>query len=72
MARFDGALARQFDFGGMTTTSSVPAGSGRRAGLRLASSGMRGADKYKELEHRRRQAQMAARRLLSLMDEREG
>jgi hypothetical protein len=41
-----------------------------RRGLRLAvpSAVVRGPDKYKVLEHRRRQAQIAARRLLELMD----
>ena len=73
MGRFDGALARQFDFGDITTTSSVPATSGGRAALRLAvSGGTRGPDKYKMLEHRRRQAQIAARHLLQLMEGQEG
>ena len=66
MARFDGSLARQLDFGDYTTTTLSP----RRGGLRLAVSGggLRGPDKYKELEHRRRQAQIKARRLLELAD----
>ena len=65
MTRFDGSAALKFDFGGMTTTG------GGRQGLRLAvpSGGLRGPDKYKTLEHRRRQAQMKARRLLELMVE---
>jgi hypothetical protein len=69
MARFDGSLARQLDFGSMTP-HTAPAG---RAGLRLAwpSGVLRGPDKYKVLESRRRQAQIKARRLLDLMD-REG
>jgi hypothetical protein len=69
MTRFDGSAALQFDFGGTTTTSTV--GTGGRGGLRLAvaSGGLRGPDKYKVLEHRRRQAQMKARRLLQLMEE---
>jgi hypothetical protein len=75
MTRFDGSAARKLDFGGMTgvtavTTTSAPA-SGRGGGLRLAVPGgaLRGPDKYKVLEHRRRQAQMKARHLLDLMEE---
>jgi len=66
MARFDDSLARQLDFGDYTTTTVFP----RRGGLRLAvsGSGLRGPDKYKVLEHRRRQAQIKARRLLELAD----
>ena len=67
--RFDGAAAMKLDFGGVTTTAAgVKAG---RAGLRLASpSGvLRGPDKYKILDHRRRQAQIKARRLLEMMEE---
>ena len=69
MMQFDGSAALKLDFGGMTTTSA-PAGT-RRGGLRLAAPGgpLRGPDKYKVLEHRRRQAQMKARRLLDLMEE---
>lgn len=69
MTRFDGTAARQLDFGGFTTTSTAAAGS--RASLRLAgpAGALRGPGKYKVLEHRRRQAQIKARRLLSLMEE---
>ena len=65
---FEGSAAVKLDFGGVTTTS-MPGGG--RAGLRLAvpSGGVRGPDKYKVLEHRRRQAQMKARHLLELMEE---
>jgi hypothetical protein len=66
MARFDGTLARKLDFGEVTTTyGHAP----RRPALRLATgpSG-RGPEKYKELDHRRRQAQIKARRLLDLID----
>jgi hypothetical protein len=65
MTRFDGSAARKLDFGATTTTTS---GVGR-GGLRLATlpAGLRGPDKYKVLEHRRRQAQMSARRLLDIM-----
>jgi hypothetical protein len=64
-----GAAALELAFSGITTTSG--AGSGRRAGLRLAlpSTRLRGPGKYKVLEHRRRQAQMKARHLLDLMEE---
>ena len=64
MARFDGSAARKLDFGRTTTTSGVG-----RGGLRLAilPAGLRGPDKYKVLEHRRRQAQITARHLLDIM-----
>lgn len=66
MSRFDGSLARKLDFGEMTTTAAQPGG----AGLRLAvpSGLLRGPDKYKVLDERRRQAQIKARRLLDLLD----
>lgn len=68
MARFDGSLARTLDFGDIT--APAPA-SGGRVGLRMALPGglLRGPDKYKVLEHRRRQAQIHARRTLDLLDE---
>ena len=71
MARFDGTLARTLDFG---ETAAFATYSGARAGLRLASPGglLRGADKYKVLEKRRRQAQIKARHALSLIDMMEG
>jgi hypothetical protein len=67
MPRFDGSLARQFDFGD-NTTSTFPPARPLKASLRLAprAVGVRGPDKYKVLEHRRRQAQIKARRLLEL------
>jgi hypothetical protein len=66
MSRFDGTLARTLDFG--QTTTAV--GGGARAGLRLALRGglLRGPDKYKVLERRRRRAQMRARRALDLIE----
>ena len=66
MARFDGSVVRKLDFGETTTTAVHPG----RAGLRLAlpSGVLRGPDKYKVLEHRRRQAQIRARRLLDLVE----
>ena len=68
MTRFDGSAALKLDFGGVTTSTLSP---GRNGALRLAvpTSGLRGPDKYKVLEHRRRQAQIKARHLLSLMEE---
>ena len=68
MTRFDGALALKLDFGERAT---VVTGTGRgAAGLRLAPRSVRlaGPDKYRVLEHRRRRAQMAARRLLDVME----
>jgi hypothetical protein len=68
MTRFDGSAALTLDFGGMTTSTTGALG---RKGLRLAvaTGGLRGPDKYKVLEHRRRQAQIKARHLLELMEE---
>jgi hypothetical protein len=83
MARNDGALARELDFGDEGAGSgqrgaSDPArpaclAEARRAkagGLRLAapSAVLRGPDKYKVLEHRRRQAQIKARRAIDAAD----
>jgi hypothetical protein len=66
MARLDGSVARKLDFGEMTTTGLHPG----RTGLRLAlpSGVLRGPDKYKVLEQRRRQAQIKARRLLDILE----
>ena len=66
MSRFEGSVARKLDFGEMTTTAVLPGG----AALRLArpSGVLRGPDKYKVLEQRRRQAQIKARRLLDLLE----
>ena len=68
MSGFDSSLARKLDFGEQPTVISS---TGRgRAGLRLAPSVGRltGPDKYRVLESRRRRAQLAARRLLDLVD----
>jgi hypothetical protein len=69
MPGFDGSLARKLDFGELAITTST-ASAAARTGLRLAPGGalLRGPDKYKVLEHRRRQAQIKARRLLDLLD----
>jgi hypothetical protein len=68
MARFEGSLARTLDFGDVSP--NAPIGSEARAGLRLAAPGglLRGPDKYKVLEKRRRQAQIQARHALELID----
>ena len=68
MSRFDGSLARALDFEELPAPG-VSTGDGR-TGLRLAQPGglLRGPDKYEVLAHRRRQAQIQARRLLELMD----
>jgi hypothetical protein len=63
MARFDGSLALELDFG----KAAEFARSGRQAEgshLKLAE-----PNKYRVLEHRRRQAQIKARHLLQLMEE---
>jgi hypothetical protein len=70
MRRFDGTLALNFAFGELTTTTFRGARV-TRADLRLAPalgrSRLSGPDKYTVLEHRRRQAQIAARRQLDLL-----
>jgi hypothetical protein len=68
MKGFEGALALRLDFGGMAT-QVTGTGAGRQT-LRLAPRPGRltGPDKYKVLEHRRRQAQIEARHLLDLTD----
>jgi hypothetical protein len=67
---FEGATARRLDFGGITTTATVAVAGGRpRGSLRLATPGRAagGADKYRQLDLRRRRAQIAARHLLDLL-----
>ena len=67
MTRMSGSAALKLDFGDVAVT--VSGNRGGRPVLRLASSGlMRGPDKYKVLEHRRRRAQIRARHLLNLME----
>lgn len=68
MTQFDGSAALKLDFSGVTTTTR---GLGGRGILRLAAPTrlLSGPDKYKILEHRRRQAQIRARHLLELMEE---
>jgi hypothetical protein len=69
MAVIDGSLARQLEFGEEGPERVSDRGA-RNRGLRLAvpSAVLRGPDKYKALEHRRRRAQINARRLLELLD----
>jgi hypothetical protein len=71
MPRFRGSEARQLDFSEIMTSTFPPAFPPARplkASLKLARrpGEFRGPDKYRMLEHRRRQAQMKARRLLDL------
>ena len=69
MARVEGTLARQLDFG-IEPVDGDTAAPRRRLGLKLAvpSAVLRGPDKYNVLEQRRRRAQINARRLLDLID----
>lgn len=67
MPRFDGTLALKLDFGSTTTTTAPVAP--HRGGNRLRLAGPNGPDRYKVLEHRRRQAQIKARHLLDQMEE---
>lgn len=66
MDRTNESLARRFDFGTLPTEWTMYRGF--RRGLRLAtpSGELRGPDKYRVLEHRRRQAQIRARRALGM------
>ena len=67
MTGFDGSLALKLDFGDLPARVTSTGG---RAALRLAAGqAMSGPDKYRLLEHRRRQAQIRARHLLELMDQ---
>jgi hypothetical protein len=72
MARNDAALARELDFGDRGATAErILYGPNRpNRGLRLAvpSAVLRGPYKYKVLEHRRRQAQIKARRAIDAAD----
>ena len=69
MTRVQGSAALRLDFDGGATPTLRPAGRGNGR-LHLASSGVRrGPEKYRELERRRRAAQIKARHLLALMGE---
>jgi hypothetical protein len=69
MSGFEGALARKLDFGELPTAVTSTGGSGRAA-LKLAgrSGRLTEADKYEQLERRRRTAQINARHLLDRME----
>jgi hypothetical protein len=69
MSGFDGSLALKLDFGEFATRVTSTLGRSR-ADLRLApgTGRLAGPDRYKVLDRRRRQAQIAARHLLDLMD----
>jgi LmbE family N-acetylglucosaminyl deacetylase len=71
MGGFDGALALKLDFGERATLVTSTGGRGR-AGLRLApapgTARLTGPDKYRQLDARRRQAQINARRLLDVIE----
>jgi hypothetical protein len=62
MFRVDGSLARKLDFGDAPGIPGVRPGSRGRLAL------LRGPDKYKVLERRRRAAQIKARHTLDLLD----
>jgi hypothetical protein len=66
MPRVDGSLARQMDFEEMGRPGAAP----NRPALRLGHRPrlLRGPNKYQVLERRRRLAQMAARRVLDLIE----
>jgi hypothetical protein len=63
----EGALARKLDFDDITVTLGAPPAQKTELRLTGRSDRLRGPDKYKVLDHRRRQAQIAARRLLDLL-----
>ena len=69
MSGFEGSLALKLDFGELPTRVTRTRG---RAGLRLAAGTdqLAGPEKYRVLELRRRRAQIRARHLLDLMDDR--
>ena len=71
MSGFEGSLALKLDFGELPARVTST-GSRGRAGLRLApgTDQLSGPDKYRVLDVRRRRAQIRARRLLDLMDDR--
>ena len=72
MSGFEGSLALKLDFGESPARVTSTAGSRGRGGLRLASGPeqLTGPDKYRVLDARRRRAQIRARHLLDLMDDR--
>jgi hypothetical protein len=65
MRRFDGALAKQLDFGHLARFDPY---AGRLVRPGRGPRWLRGPEKYKVLELRRRRAQINARRQLDLID----
>jgi hypothetical protein len=68
MKGIEGSLALKLDFGGLATRVTGTGGQGHPLRLAPRPGRLTGPDKYKVLDHRRRQAQIAARHLLHLMD----
>lgn len=75
MSRFDGSLARALDFGDTTKNqrpvqglASLRTASGTTGGIRRRLGLLRGPDKFKVLDQRRRAAQIKARHALDLID----
>lgn len=68
MAAFDGSVARQLDFAELEPADAASRLAKRGLRLAVPSAVLRGPDKYKVLEHRRRRAQIRARKLLELLD----
>ena len=75
MSRFDRSLARTLDFGELTTShrpirglTSLRTPSGQQGRARRRLELLRGPDKYKVLDRRRRAAQIRARHALDLID----
>ena len=62
MERPNESLAPRLDFGALPTELTIDRGFRRGLGLATPSGELRGPDKYRVLEHRRRQAQIRARR----------
>ena len=62
MVPVDGSLARALEFGDTRDVNVTPRVASRRLGL------LRGPDKYKVLERRRRAAQIKARHVLDSLD----
>jgi hypothetical protein len=66
MARINGSLARRLDFGELRIPTTTTLGPVRLRVLEPPRP-LHGPEKYRVLEHRRRQAQIRARRLLELV-----
>ena len=74
MSRFDSSLARTLDFGELTTSHRPIRGlsslrtAPRQGRVRRRLELLRGPDKYKVLDQRRRAAQIRARHAMDLID----